>query len=96
MVMEVKTMEIKKSQQLAKPSNNDAKESSVRATQWIDFFGDVKAEFLKITWTSPEELRTYTKIVVGMTLFLGMGIYFMDLIIQLVLGGLESIMRLIG
>lgn len=96
MVAEVKTMEIKKSQQLTKPTNTEAREVSLKGSQWIDFFGDIKAEFLKITWTSPEELTTYTKIVVGMTVFLGMGIYFMDLIIQFSLGVIDNLIRLIS
>ena len=96
MVVEVKTMELKKSQQLTKPASTSAKEASLKAGQWKDFLGDIKAEFKKISWTSPDELRTYTKIVVATTFFLGMGIYVMDLAIQLVLGALEFMMRLIG
>lgn len=100
--MGIKTMDIKTSQQLTKPANTEAathvpqKTAEQKAGNWIDFFSDVKLEFLKITWTSPEELRTYTKIVVGMTVFLGMGIYCMDLAIQIALGTLEAIMRLLG
>ena len=39
-----------------------------------NFFGDVKAELRRITWTSKEELQVYTKIVVGATFALGLGI----------------------
>lgn len=97
MVMEVNTMEVKKSQQLiTKPASTPVKEASLKAGQWKDFFGDIKAEFTKISWTSPDELRTYTKIVVATTFFLGMGIYIMDLAIQLVLNSLGFLMRLIS
>lgn len=89
-------MELKKTQQLSKPVSVQAKDTPAKSVQLRDFFGDIKSEFTKISWTSPEELRSYTKIVVMMTIIFGMGIYFMDLIIQLVLNSLGFIMRLIG
>lgn len=48
----------------------------------FDFVGNVKEEFNKITWTNPDELRLYTKLVVGATLLFGLGIYFIDLAVQ--------------
>lgn len=92
--MAVDTMEVKKTQQLTRPVSAQTKEAAVKAGEWRDFLGDIKAEFGKINWTTPEELQTYTKIVVGATFLFGMGIYVMDLVIQLVLGGLEAFMRL--
>lgn len=89
-------MEIKTNQQITKPASINAKEAALKAGQWTDFFGDIKSEFKKISWTSPAELQTYTKIVVGMTFFLGMGIYMIDVIIQLVLNSLNYIMRFIA
>jgi preprotein translocase subunit SecE len=94
--VEVKTMEVKKTQQLSKPINTQVKEATQKEGQWKDFLGDMKAEFAKISWTTPEELRSYTKIVVATTFLFGMGIYIMDLAIQLVLNSLEYVMRLIG
>jgi preprotein translocase subunit SecE len=93
--VEVKTMETKKTQ-LATPANVNANQSSIVSGQWQGFLGDVKSEFKKITWTSPEELVSYTKIVVAATFLLGMGIYVMDLAIQLCLAGLGVVLRLIG
>lgn len=94
MVVDIKTMEPKKSQQSVLHSPQDkeavARQSSARIT---DFVGDIKGELKRISWTSPEELRTYTKIVVGTTFFFGMGIYFMDLIIQAGLWILESALQ---
>lgn len=95
MAVEVKTMETKKTQ-LAAPANANTNESSIVSGQWHGFFGDVKSEFKKITWTSPEELVSYTKIVVAATFLLGMGIYLMDLAIQLCLASLGFVLRLIG
>lgn len=93
-VVEVKTMEPKKNQQavLHSPKEKEAV-SSAKKLQAADFVGEVKAELKRISWTSPEELKTYTKIVVGATFVCGMGIYFMDLLIQASLWVLESALR---
>lgn len=61
----------------------------------VNFVGEIKSEFNKISWTSREELRTYTKIVVGATFAFGLGVYFMDIIIQTCLNGINFALRLI-
>lgn len=81
-------MEVKKAQPVITSKGNEAPVSSSKV---VDFIGDVKAELKKVTWTTPEELRVYTKLVVAMTFFLGMGIYVVDLIIQSVLGSLHAL-----
>ena len=88
-------MEVKKTQQIA-ASRPPRKESSCLFSSWQsrDFVGDIKDELKKIRWTSPEELKVYTKIVVGATFIFGMGIYFMDLLIQGLLNRLALIMPL--
>jgi preprotein translocase subunit SecE len=90
MATEVKAMELKKSQ----PATN-SKEVTAKGKSVFDFIGDIKDEFSKITWTSPDELRTYTKIVVGATFLLGMGIYGVDFCIQLALNTLSYIFHFI-
>jgi preprotein translocase subunit SecE len=94
--MEVKRMEAKKTQQVVSTTNivKEAPALSIRSIR--DFVGDIKTELGKITWTSAEELRTYTKIVIGATFALGMGIYFIDLIIQGILNGLAFVIQLVG
>lgn len=90
-------IEVKKNQELAKPANTaPPKEAVAKAGQWTNFLGDIKDEFSKISWTNPEELIAYTKIVVIGTFLFGMGIYFMDLIIQAVMSGLSAFARLFG
>ena len=96
MATEVKTMETKRQDQIATTSGERTKQATDRGWQISEFFGQTKAEYQKISWTSPDELRTYTKIVVGATFIFGMGIYFMDIAIQLVLNGLGMVMRLFG
>lgn len=94
--VELKTMEVKKVQQVAAPAARPiAKDVPFSGGRARDFFADVKAELFKINWTSYEELKTYTQIVCGATLAFGMGIYFVDLLIQMFLGGLSLAIRLI-
>lgn len=103
MAIEANSIEIKKPQQMGKPqqvetsvASTQSKQASDRAGQISEFFSQTKAEFGKISWTSPAELRAYTKIVVGTTFVFGMGIYLMDLGIQLVLNTLGIVMRFLG
>lgn len=61
-----------------------------------NFFHDMKDEMKKVSWTSKEELKTCGKIVIGSIFVLGLGIYFIDLFIRLVLNGIGNLVRLIG
>lgn len=83
MTMEAKAMDIKKLPPTAASAPNETSFSGKRLT---NFFGEVKEEFGKISWTDPQELRAYTKIVVSATFILGLGIYVIDLCIQSALG----------
>jgi preprotein translocase subunit SecE len=82
----LKSMETKKSHERVEPDYTAA-QAQAKKTQ--SFLSDIKAEFMKITWTPKEELRTYTKIVIGATFICGMGVFFMDLLIQTLLTGIE-------
>jgi preprotein translocase subunit SecE len=66
-----------------------------RTKQTVDFVSDIKAEFGKISWTSREELKVYTKTVVAATFIFGMAVYLVDLIIQNGLAVLDFLIRLI-
>jgi len=90
---EVKAMDVKKTQQIA--TGSATKEAAAPKRKARDVIGDIKAELMKISWTSPEELKTYTKIVVGATFFCGIGLYVMDLLIQNTLNLIEGALRLI-
>ena len=78
-------MEIKKVQQQAAKPQAAASSSSFRPGRVGEFIGDVKAEVQKVTWTSKEELQLYTKLVVGATFAMGLGMYLVDLSVQSVL-----------
>jgi preprotein translocase subunit SecE len=94
--VEVKTMEVKKSQQPATSLNAPAKDVSEKTRRWGEFLADIKSEFKKISWTSPEELTLYTKIVVGATILFGLGLYVLDLAIQVCINSLGFVLHLIG
>lgn len=86
---EVKSMEIKKPQQVAT-------EQMISSKKVRNFIADVKSEIQKITWTNRDELIFYTKLVVGATFAFGMAIYALDLLIQGALGTLNLLLRLIS
>jgi preprotein translocase subunit SecE len=56
------------------------------------YIQDLKEELKKVSWTSQEELRFATKMVVMTTLFFGIGIYLVDFLIK---GSLEMIRAVI-
>lgn len=85
---EVKSMEIKKPQQISR-------EQVLLSKRIQGFVVDVKSEVQKITWTSRDELIFYTKLVVGATLVFGMVIYGLDLAIQMILSSLNFLLYLI-
>lgn len=77
-VTDVKSMELKKNGQNSRTvSEGTSKKYRVR-----DFIEEIKLELKNINWTSREELKTYTQIVVGATFAFGMGVYIVDLAIQ--------------
>ena len=43
---------------------------------------ELKAELKKVSWTTKDELKLSTKIVVGATFLFGIGIYLFDLVIK--------------
>ncbi|GAB4188502.1 MAG: hypothetical protein Tsb0015_08590 [Simkaniaceae bacterium] len=46
------------------------------------FLQEMKDEMKKVSWTSKEELKVCTKIVLGSIFALGFGIYVVDLVIK--------------
>lgn len=58
----------------------------------IGWFGEVKQEVKKVTWTSKEELILFTKVTVATTFAVGLGIYLLDLLIE---SGLSTVSALV-
>lgn len=69
-------------------SMDTKKSSSHKERSGMHFISEVKQEFNRVDWTSKEELKTYTKIVVGSMFFFGLMIYIVDLTLR---GTLELI-----
>lgn len=91
MALEVKPMEVKKQEREEKVAKETAVKQ-MKPTEWIE---SIKAEIKAIHWTSPEELRVYTQIVVIGTFVFGMGVYLVDLAIHSALEVLMWLSRLI-
>ncbi len=53
------------------------------------FIGELKEELKKVSWTTKQELLFCTKVVLLSTLFFGLGIYAVDLLIKGVLEGFK-------
>lgn len=90
MAVNVKAMDDKKLQQRPEVSSDSVKNVGKRAESYLS---EIKSEFSKITWTSKEELKTYTQLVVGATFVCGLGVYLIDLFIRGCLGTLDMILR---
>lgn len=58
-----------------------------------NFFGDVKLELKKISWTKPDELKDYAKVVLAMIFIFGFAIYLTDLTANTVLSKISLIFR---
>lgn len=46
------------------------------------FFGELKQELKKISWTNKKELKNFTKMVLISTFSVGLSIYLIDMVIQ--------------
>jgi len=68
----------------------NADEQSPR--KWGTVIREYKDELKRVSWTTKEELKLFTKVVVGTTFAFGLGIYLVDLVIK---GTLHLIGRLV-
>jgi len=87
---DVKSMDIKKT------PTTSTRESTNYAKKLENFIVEIKGEIYKVHWTNRDELLFYAKIVAIATLFFGMSIYVLDLIIQNTLSALSAVLNLIG
>jgi preprotein translocase SecE subunit len=62
----------------------------------VQFFGSVKQEFWRISWTTVPELRRSTKVVLGGMLLAGFLIYGVDLVLRGAISLLNSLSFLIA
>lgn len=83
--IDVQKMDAKKTQSQTTPK--------VDGKKVVNFVGDVKQELKKVEWTNKDDLKSYTKIVLGSIFIFGMFVYFIDLIIQGFLGGINLVVK---
>jgi preprotein translocase subunit SecE len=69
--------------------------SSEEKISKTSYLHELKEELKKVKWTTKDELILFTKIVVGSTFVLGLGIYAVDLTIKGVLTGFAALLHLI-
>ena len=48
----------------------------------FNYVQELKEELKKVSWTTKEELKLSTKVVIGATFLFGIGIYLFDLVIK--------------
>ena len=63
------------------PSDAAAQQASKKKPAF-SFIQELKEELKKVSWTTKDELKLSTKLVVGATFFFGLGIYLFDLVIK--------------
>lgn len=78
-----------------KKARSTAADKAVDGKRMVAFVGDVKEELKKVEWTSKDELKSYTKIVLASTFLFGLTIYLVDLVIQGFLGGIHYLVKAI-
>ena len=76
-------------------SDKEEKVRKARLRRALNFIQELKVELKKVSWTSQEELKTYTKVVIASTFFFGFGIYFADLGIKGTLDTVSLLGRLL-
>ncbi|NGX46432.1 MAG: Protein translocase subunit SecE [Chlamydiae bacterium] len=59
------------------------------------FFGELKEELKKVSWTTKDELISSTKVVLLSIFLFGLGIYVVDLLVKGVLEGIKVSLRFI-
>lgn len=76
-----------------KQTQSTSSSKKIESRKLVNFVGDVKQELKKIEWTSADELKAYTKIVLASTILFGLFVYLIDLGIQGFLGGLNLLIK---
>ena len=64
-------------------------------TSVFRFFGETKREFNTLSWTDKKELITATKVILISTFVSGFSVYFVDLLIQRLLSGINLLTQMI-
>jgi preprotein translocase subunit SecE len=65
-----------------KIANDATQPAASKRKNLFGFIQDLKEELKKVSWTTRDELVLSTKVVIGATFSLGIGIYLFDLVIK--------------
>ena len=76
----------------AKSKKNSLPNGESLAKRSFGFVSDIKLEFKKLSWTAPEELKTYTKVVLASTVGFGMLVFVADLFIKNTLDAMRLVL----
>ncbi|MBS0604451.1 MAG: preprotein translocase subunit SecE [Verrucomicrobia bacterium] len=63
-------------------SDAPAQQASKKKKPAFSFIQELKDELKKVSWTTKDELKLSTKVVIGATFLFGLGIYLFDLVIK--------------
>ncbi len=85
----------KKNEKTMSISQKVAEFQAQKKKKKTSFLHDIKEELRKVSWTSREEIKICTKIVLGVVFVLGMGIYVVDLTLKGALHGITRITHFI-
>ena len=93
MVSRVKKLDSRNTAKLGKKRSTTSDAAS--GPNPVEWFGGIKQEFNKITWTEKQELKAYTKIVVGATFVMGFAIFGIDLFIKYAVESLAAVFKVL-
>lgn len=83
------------SSQLVEAKLKKARQAGKKKKGSRSFFGELKEELKKVSWTTKEELISSTKVVLLSIFLFGLGIYVIDLLVKGVLEGIKVSLRFI-
>jgi preprotein translocase subunit SecE len=81
--------------QLADNKLKKAQLTGKKKKEGRSFFGELKEELKKVSWTTKDELISSTKVVLLSIFLFGLGIYVVDLLVKGVLEGIKVSLRFI-
>ncbi len=90
-----KGMNEKKDKNMSATPNAISKPEGKPAVKRPGFIASLKEEMRKVSWTTQEELKSCTKIVLGSIFFFGFTVYGIDLFLRASLNGIAVLSRLI-
>jgi preprotein translocase subunit SecE len=76
-------------------SSEASAQQAVKRKGFFAYVQELKEELRKVSWTTKEELKLSTKVVISSIFLFGLGIYLIDLVIKGCLDSIALLARLI-